>query len=142
MCFRLKDACDQAAVNYPAFGSVLPSATKPDAADVSMNVFQDWPATATTPVVAVGGVAAENCAPLVRAGVDFISVIDALRRAALHLGCGSRARIPNYGRVERLRKVHQAIRGRWAALVGRKAGSSRILRYSSPRRTLERTFPF
>jgi thiamine-phosphate pyrophosphorylase len=66
--------------DYVAFGSVFPetSTVKPDAAPVALSVLEDWVATATTPCVAIGGINAENCAPLVRAGVDFIAVIGAV----------------------------------------------------------------
>ncbi|MBI3418975.1 MAG: thiamine phosphate synthase [Proteobacteria bacterium] len=80
-CYASKDAAMEAAAagaDYVAFGSVFPSSTKEDAPLVSPQVLEDWAQMATTPCVAIGGITAENCAPLVRAGVDFLAVIGAV----------------------------------------------------------------
>ncbi|HVY12089.1 MAG TPA: thiamine phosphate synthase [Alphaproteobacteria bacterium] len=67
-----------AGADYVAFGSVFPSVTKEHAPPVPLSVLEDWAAMATTPCAAIGGITAENCAPLVRAGVDFLAVISAV----------------------------------------------------------------
>jgi thiamine-phosphate pyrophosphorylase len=62
--------------DYVAFGAVFPSPTKPHAPPVPIHVFEDWVLAVKTPCVAIGGITAQNCAPLVSAGVEFIAVID------------------------------------------------------------------
>src|SRR5262249_25105656 len=66
--------------DYVAFGVYAPefSTTKPEGPQVPLSLFEDWVAATTTPVVAIGGITAANCAPLVRAKVDFLAVIGAV----------------------------------------------------------------
>lgn len=80
-CYASRDramfAAEQGA-DYVAFGSVFPSATKEEAPPVPLSVLADWAAMTTTPCVAIGGITAVNCGPLVSAGIDFLAVISAV----------------------------------------------------------------
>jgi thiamine-phosphate pyrophosphorylase len=80
-CYASKDIAMEAAAagaDYVAFGSAFVGGTKAFAPTVPLSVMEDWVEMATTPCVAIGGITAENCAPLVRAGVDFLAVIGAV----------------------------------------------------------------
>ena len=68
----------EAGADYVAFGAFFPTRTKeaPTQADVSL--IGDWAMATTVPCVAIGGITAENCAPIVRAGADFIAVSSAV----------------------------------------------------------------
>jgi thiamine-phosphate pyrophosphorylase len=80
-CYASKDLAMEAAAagaDYVAFGSAFVGGTKAFAPTVPLSVMEDWAAMTTTPCVAIGGITAENCAPLVQAGVDFLAVIGAV----------------------------------------------------------------
>lgn len=79
-----------AGADYVAFGSVFPSGTKQEAPPVELSVFEDWITFTTTPCVAIGGITAENCAPLVQAGVDFLAVIGAVWNHAPGAAAGAK----------------------------------------------------
>jgi thiamine-phosphate pyrophosphorylase len=73
-----KQAGEQGA-DYVAFGAFFPSATKEQPkgyADVSL--IERWTAMSTVACVAIGGITPQNCAPLVRAGADFIAAAAAI----------------------------------------------------------------
>lgn len=77
-CYASKDTAMDVAeegADYVAFGSAFPSTTKENAPPVPMSVFEDWVMAVKTPCVAIGGITAQNCAPLVQIGVEFIAVI-------------------------------------------------------------------
>lgn len=80
-CYASRDramfAAEQGA-DYVAFGSVFPSATKEMARPVPLSVLKDWTDMTTAPCVAIGGITAHNCGPLVEMGVDFLAVISAI----------------------------------------------------------------
>jgi len=61
-------------VDYLAFGSMYPSATKPAARRCSVQVLQQARSLGL-PLVAIGGINADNAAQLVRAGADLLAVI-------------------------------------------------------------------
>jgi thiamine-phosphate pyrophosphorylase len=63
-----------AGADYVAFGAFFPTQTKEPPTTASISVLEDWARYAVTPCVAIGGITAENCAPLVRAGADFLAV--------------------------------------------------------------------
>lgn len=65
-------------VDYVAFGSAFPSATKPDAARVPLQLYREARARFRLPIVAIGGVTSDNAPALVEAGVDAVAVISAL----------------------------------------------------------------
>jgi thiamine-phosphate pyrophosphorylase len=77
-CYASKDAAMDAAeegADYVAFGAAFPSLTKESAPPVPHSVIEDWVMIAKTPCVAIGGITAENCTPLIQMGVEFIAVI-------------------------------------------------------------------
>jgi thiamine-phosphate pyrophosphorylase len=68
--------------DYIAFGSFFPSRVKPDAVRAPLELVSKAKRTLTVPVVAIGGITAENAPQLVQAGVDAVAVISALFDAA------------------------------------------------------------
>lgn len=77
-CYASKDAAMDAAeegADYVAFGAAFPSTTKENAPPVPLSVFEDWVIAVKTPCVAIGGITAQNCTPLVQIGVEFVAVI-------------------------------------------------------------------
>jgi thiamine-phosphate pyrophosphorylase len=66
-------AAEQGA-DYVAFGAFFETATKPRRYAPKPELLSHWQEATTVPCVAIGGITAENCAPLVRAGADFIAV--------------------------------------------------------------------
>jgi thiamine-phosphate pyrophosphorylase len=64
----------EAGADYVAFGGFYPSSTKDASAQAEPDILAMWSETTTVPCVAIGGITVENCAPLVRAGADFIAV--------------------------------------------------------------------
>jgi thiamine-phosphate pyrophosphorylase len=59
--------------DYVAFGAFFPSTTK-EATRADPDILAWWSELMELPCVAIGGITAENCAPLVRAGADFLAV--------------------------------------------------------------------
>jgi thiamine-phosphate pyrophosphorylase len=64
----------EAGADYVAFGAFYPSTTKDAQHKAELDVLNWWQALFEIPCVAIGGITADNCAPLVRAGADFIAV--------------------------------------------------------------------
>lgn len=80
-CYDSKDkaiAMAEKGADYVAFGAAYPTLTKEAKASAPLNLYADWVAATTVPVVAIGGITPFNCAPLVRAGVDFLAVISCI----------------------------------------------------------------
>ena len=67
------EAAEQGA-DYVAFGAYFPSATKRTTARAPLDILENWQSVATVPCVAIGGITAANCGPLVSAGADFLAV--------------------------------------------------------------------
>lgn len=66
-------------VDYLGIGPVYPTATKLDAAAaIGVPLFAELVAATCLPVVAIGGINAENCAPLFAAGANGIAVVSAI----------------------------------------------------------------
>lgn len=63
----------EAGADYVAFGAFFPSDTKQSGHWADVELLEIWSEIAETPCVAIGGITADNCAPLVRAGADFIA---------------------------------------------------------------------
>ena len=61
--------------DYVAFGAFFPSATKDVSRFVSPEILRWWSDLMEPPCCAIGGITAENCGPLVRAGADFLAVV-------------------------------------------------------------------
>ncbi|MEL7196949.1 MAG: thiamine phosphate synthase [Pseudomonadota bacterium] len=67
----------EAGADYVAFGAFFPSTTKDkgkDAQQPSIEMIEWWSALFEIPLVAIGGITPVNCAPLVKAGADFLAV--------------------------------------------------------------------
>ena len=60
--------------DYVAFGAYYPTTTKEVEHTAEADLLTWWQGLFEIPCVAIGGITAENVAPLVRAGADFIAV--------------------------------------------------------------------
>ena len=80
----------EAGADYVAFGAFFPTTTK-DASPANIETLQWWADMMEIPVVAIGGITAANCAPLVRAGADFLAVVGAVWNHADGAAAGVRA---------------------------------------------------
>ena len=65
----------EAGADYVAFGAFYPTKTKPSNYRPQPELLTWWNDVMTVPAVAIGGITPENCAPLVRAGTDFLAVV-------------------------------------------------------------------
>ena len=63
--------------DYVAFGSVFPSATKPEARRVSLDELRDYKRQLSVPVCAIGGINVDNIRSAAATGVDLLAVIGA-----------------------------------------------------------------
>jgi thiamine-phosphate pyrophosphorylase len=63
-----------AGADYVAFGAFFPSTTKAPPAMADPEILTWWSELMELPCVAIGGITADNCAPLVTAGADFLAV--------------------------------------------------------------------
>ena len=61
--------------NYVAFGAFYPSSTKQVTNLLDPEILQWWSEMMELPSCAIGGITPDNCAPLVRAGTDFLAVV-------------------------------------------------------------------
>jgi thiamine-phosphate pyrophosphorylase len=85
-CHASKDMGLQAGeegADYVAFGAFYPTTSKPKEKVEKWGVptpeiIKWWSTYTTIPCVAIGGLTAENCTPLVKAGADFIAAITAV----------------------------------------------------------------
>jgi thiamine-phosphate pyrophosphorylase len=65
----------EAGADYVAFGAFFPTATKQTLTPVpEIEILSIWQEVMQTPCVAIGGITAQNCRPLVEAGADFLAV--------------------------------------------------------------------
>jgi thiamine-phosphate pyrophosphorylase len=81
----------EAGADYVAFGAFFPTATKTVEHIAEPEILTWWQSLMEIPCVAIGGITPANCAPLVRAGADFLAVSagvwngdEAANVAALH----------------------------------------------------------
>jgi thiamine-phosphate pyrophosphorylase len=68
----------EAGADYVAFGAFFPTGTKEVQHRAEPELLEWWNAMFELPCVAIGGITAGNCAPLVRAGADFLAVVGAV----------------------------------------------------------------
>ena len=68
----------EAGSDYVAFGAFFPSATKDTKHVAEAELLQWWARLFELPCVAIGGITAANCGPLVQAGADFLAVSHAV----------------------------------------------------------------
>lgn len=64
--------------DYVAFGAFFPTDTKETVHTAGTDLLEWWSEMMEIPCVAIGGITAANCAPLVRAGADFLAVVGAV----------------------------------------------------------------
>ena len=66
----------EAGADYVAFGAFFPTQTKQSPkGQADIELLRWWSEIMTVPVVAIGGITAGNCGPLVEAGADFLAVV-------------------------------------------------------------------
>ena len=68
-----EEGCD-----YVAFGAFFSSSTKDTEHQAEPDLLTWWSTLFELPCVAIGGITAENCGPLVQAGADFLAVSGAV----------------------------------------------------------------
>lgn len=68
-------AAEKAGADYVAFGSFYPSRVKPGAVKADIELLRQAKQQLSIPVVAIGGITADNGAQLVEAGADMLAVI-------------------------------------------------------------------
>lgn len=64
--------------DYVAFGAFFPTSTKETQHQADPGILEWWSEMMELPSVAIGGITAANCGPLVRAGADFLAVVGAV----------------------------------------------------------------
>ena len=80
-CHASRDLAMQAGedgADYVAFGAFFPTATKVAEGQAEPEIVEWWSGLMELPVVAIGGITAANCGPLVTAGADFLAVVGAV----------------------------------------------------------------
>ncbi len=80
-CHDSRDLAMQAGedgADYVAFGAFFPTATKEAPTRAETELLAWWSELMELPCVAIGGITAANCAPLVQAGADFLAVVGAV----------------------------------------------------------------
>lgn len=68
-------AAQSAGADYLAFGSFYPSAIKPQAPRATLELLRQARQELRLPLCAIGGITADNAAPLLAAGADLLAVI-------------------------------------------------------------------
>ncbi len=71
-----------AGADYVAFGAFFISTVKPNAVVAPLNLLREARAEFNVPIVAIGGITAENGAALLQAGANALAVISAVFEAA------------------------------------------------------------
>ena len=80
-CHASRDLAFEAAdagADYVAFGAFFPTRTKDAKSFADPDILAWWSGVTTVPCVAIGGIDARNCKPLVQAGADFLAVVSAV----------------------------------------------------------------
>ncbi|MEZ5894392.1 MAG: thiamine phosphate synthase [Parvularculaceae bacterium] len=68
--------------DYVAFGAFFPTETKDPLTKADVSLIEWWAYATTLPCVAIGGITPGNCAPLLRAGADFLALSGAVWNGA------------------------------------------------------------
>jgi len=63
----------EAGADYVAFGAFFATQTKDVSHQAGLDLLEWWQPVFEIPCVAIGGITPENCAPLVKAGADFLA---------------------------------------------------------------------
>ncbi len=80
-CYDSRDLAlraGEANADYVSFGAFFPSTTKTAESAPEMELLSWWSEIMELPVVAVGGITPQNCAPLVQAGANFLAACGAV----------------------------------------------------------------
>ena len=64
--------------DYVAFGAFFPTTTKDAPTQAEPGILAWWSEMMEIPSVAIGGITAGNCAPLVKSGANFLAVVGAV----------------------------------------------------------------
>lgn len=80
--FERAQSAQAQGADYVAFGSCFGSSTKPDAVRAPLDLLTRAAQQLAVPIVAIGGITADNARLAVEAGADGIAVINALFGAA------------------------------------------------------------
>lgn len=64
----------EAGADYVAFGAFYESNTKQVTTPASLEILEWWAHATSIPSVAIGGITADNAAPVIRAGADFLAI--------------------------------------------------------------------
>src|SRR5205085_9130230 len=64
----------EAGADYVAFGAFFPSTTKAVTTPADLEILEWWSGLMEVPCVAIGGLTAANCRPVIAAGADFLAV--------------------------------------------------------------------
>jgi thiamine-phosphate pyrophosphorylase len=67
-----------AGADHVAFGSMFASPTKPDAAHATLELLRHARSKLAVPIVAIGGITADNARSVIEAGADALAVISAV----------------------------------------------------------------
>ena len=71
-------AAARGGADYVAFGSFFPSVTKPGAVRATTELVTAVRPRIEVPIVAIGGITADNAPPLLESGVDLLAVVNAI----------------------------------------------------------------
>ncbi len=77
-CHNSRDlafAAGEMGADYVAFGAFFSTQTKEAKHQADLETLEAWNMMTTVPSVAIGGITVDNCAPLVKAGADFLAVV-------------------------------------------------------------------
>ena len=85
--------------DYVAFGAFFPTDSKDASARADVELLDWWSELMELPCVAIGGINAGNCAPLVRAGANFLAVIAAVWNHPEGEAAGVKAMLEAIGRA-------------------------------------------
>lgn len=69
-------AAEQSGASYVAFGRFFPSRSKPNAPCARLETLTEARRRIRLPIVAIGGITADNGSPLLSAGADLLAVIE------------------------------------------------------------------
>ncbi|MDX1492050.1 MAG: thiamine phosphate synthase [Pseudohongiellaceae bacterium] len=72
----LAEQAQRNGASYVAFGRFFASKTKPEAPPADISILQEASSKLNIPIVAIGGINAENGASLLQAGADALAVIN------------------------------------------------------------------
>lgn len=79
----------EAGADYVAFGAFFPSVTKQTEHRAEPELLEWWNGIFEIPSVAIGGITPANCAPLIKAGADFLAVSGAVWNPGSWAGAGA-----------------------------------------------------